>query len=63
MLKCMLKKRELPSLLSKNEMLDVLLKEGYGYIPPDPDAVSRVTSAIIRERVLTISAERIGSVS
>lgn len=43
MLKNMLKKRELPSLLSKNEMLDVLLKEEYGYIPPAPDAVSWVT--------------------
>ncbi len=39
MLKEMLKEKKLPELLSREEMLDILQKEEYGYLPPKPDSV------------------------
>ena len=42
MLKELLQKRNLPPLKSKEEMLDILLKEEYGYLPPKPDKVTWV---------------------
>lgn len=39
----------LPKLLNKEEMLDILLREEYGYLPPKPDSVSfEVTEKYIR---------------
>lgn len=40
MLKQQLNERKLPALKSKEEMLDILLKEEYGYMPPKPDCVT-----------------------
>ena len=42
MLKELLQKRNLPPLKSKEEMLDILLREEYGYLPPKPDKVTWV---------------------
>ena len=39
MLKELLNQRGLPQLRSKAEMLDILLREEYGYLPPIPDSV------------------------
>ncbi len=36
----LLKERNLPPLKSKEEMLDILLKEEYGYLPPKPESIS-----------------------
>ena len=36
----MLKKRNLPAFLSKSKMLDLILNEEYGYMPPKPDDIS-----------------------
>lgn len=38
----MLQKRNLPKFLSKQQMLDMILKEEYGYMPPEPDEISWV---------------------
>ena len=35
-----LNKRNIPNLLSRKEMLDILLEEEYGHIPPKPDSLS-----------------------
>lgn len=40
MLKELLSEREIPDFKSKEEMLDMLLKEEYGYIPPIPGEIS-----------------------
>lgn len=40
MLERLLKERELPPLKSRAEMLDILLKEEYGYMPPEPSKVT-----------------------
>lgn len=42
MLREVLQKRNLPPLKSKEEMLDILLREEYGYLPPKPDKVTWV---------------------
>lgn len=39
MLEELLKERELPPLKSRAEMLDILMREEYGYMPPKPDKV------------------------
>ena len=39
-MKKLISKRNLPSLKSREEMLDVLLKEEYGYIPAPPEKIS-----------------------
>ena len=36
----MLKEKQLPDFLSREEMLDMILKEEYGYLPQKPDSVS-----------------------
>lgn len=36
----MLKYRDLPALKSREEMLDILFREEYGYLPPAPDEIS-----------------------
>ena len=38
-MKALLEQRQLPPLLSREEMLDVLLREEYGYLPPKPDSI------------------------
>ena len=40
MLENILSQRKLPSLLSKDEMLDILLKEEYGYLPAKPEKLT-----------------------
>ena len=40
MLKKMLEERNLPQLRSREEMLDILLKEEYGYMPPEPEGIA-----------------------
>lgn len=40
MLKQMIDDRKLPAFKSKEEMLEILLREEYGYMPPEPDNVS-----------------------
>lgn len=45
----LLHERALPPLLSREEMLDILQREEYGYLPPKPDSlVFEVTENIIR---------------
>lgn len=39
MLKEILKDRNIPSIKSKEDMMDILLKEEYGYIPNKPDSI------------------------
>lgn len=36
----LLKERNLPRLLGRSEMLDILFEEEYGYLPPPPDKIS-----------------------
>ena len=48
MLKKMLFGRKIPELLTRDEMLDVLQKEEYGYLPPKPDNVSFEVEAVPR---------------
>ena len=36
----LLKERNLPSLLKREEMLDILQEEMYGHMPPKPDEVT-----------------------
>ena len=49
MISKILKEHNLPSLKSREEMLDILLNEEYGYIPPKPEALTfEVTENIIR---------------
>ncbi len=36
----LLKERRLPPLKTRDEMLDILQKEEYGYLPPKPDSIS-----------------------
>lgn len=40
MLTSLLQQRALPQLLPRHEMLDILQREVYGYLPPKPDALS-----------------------
>ncbi|MBQ4110697.1 MAG: hypothetical protein IJC74_07415 [Clostridia bacterium] len=40
MLENMLKEKNLPPFMSRDEMLDILLKEEYGYMPPQPESIS-----------------------
>ena len=40
MLNDLLKERNIPQLKSCEEMLDILLREEYGYIPDKPSAIS-----------------------
>lgn len=40
MLKEILKERGLPAIKSREEMLDILLKEEYGFLPPKPESMS-----------------------
>ena len=40
MLRQMLKDRQVPPLLSREEMLDIMQREVYGYLPPKPDTLS-----------------------
>lgn len=40
MIKTLLSKRKLPQLKSKGEMLDLLQKEVYGYLPPPPEVIT-----------------------
>lgn len=50
MLKKMLEQRKLPPLLSKEEMLDVMMREVYGYMPPKPDRITwEVKERIVRD--------------
>lgn len=42
MLKQLLKERQIPPLRSREEMLDILQKEVYGYLPPKPDTLTWV---------------------
>jgi len=42
MLNQILESRKLPPLHSKEEMMDILFREEYGYIPPKPDKISWV---------------------
>lgn len=36
-IKDILKERNLPQFKSREEMLDILMREEYGYIPPKPE--------------------------
>lgn len=50
MLEKMLGQRAIPSLLLKEEMLDIILREEYGYMPPKPDSIKwQVRERIIRD--------------
>ena len=40
MLKELLKERDIPPLLAREKMLDILQKEEYGYMPPKPDKMT-----------------------
>ena len=40
MLQGILKERNLPALLSRPEMLEILRREEYGYLPEKPEAIS-----------------------
>ena len=40
MLNTLLKERNLPPLQSREQMLDILQKEVYGYIPAKPESLS-----------------------
>ncbi len=40
MLNTMLKERNLPVFKAREEMLDILMKEEYGYLPPNPESVT-----------------------
>ncbi len=40
MIKQLLDERKIPPFKSREEMLDILLREEYGYIPPKPDSIS-----------------------
>ena len=37
MISKMINERNLPELLSKEEMIDILQREEYGYLPPKPE--------------------------
>ena len=47
MLSSVLKERNVPPLKSKEEMLDILFREEYGYMPPKPDKITWATERII----------------
>lgn len=40
MLQKLLNERNLPPFMSKGEMLDILFKEEYGYMPPEPESIA-----------------------
>lgn len=48
MLKELLKERALPPLCSREEMLEILLREEYGYLPPKPDRLSWTEEVFIK---------------
>ena len=40
MVKKLLEERNVPKLLCRHEMLNILLEEEYGYLPPEPEKIS-----------------------
>lgn len=47
MLNAILKERNVPSLRSKEEMMDIMYNEVYGYMPPKPDSLTWTESKIL----------------
>ena len=46
-----LNKRNLPAFMSEDEMLEILLREEYGYMPPEPESVKfEIYEKGVRER-------------
>lgn len=42
-----LKQRDIPPLLSKEEMMEIMLREEYGYMPPKPEKVTWETEKVL----------------
>ena len=51
MLNQLLKERNLPGLRSREEMLEILQREEYGYLPPKPDALSFEDAGAIHKSI------------
>ena len=56
MLEALLQKRDVPALLPREEMLDILQREVYGYLPPKPD---RMTWSVQNNCILNFCAGKV----
>ena len=52
MIEKMLQERKLPPLKSREEMLDTLLKEEYGFLPPKPERLEWVEEPLGKKGIL-----------
>ena len=48
MLSTMVKYRKVPKLLDRSAMLEMLLHEEYGYLPPAPDSISYTSETMVK---------------